>query len=137
MTSREYLERLRTIDREIEALQAENLRLQSDIMNISAIDYSKDRITGGKPLDISDKIARLELHSAKVANEWAELLELRAEARNYISLMENPIHRAVLIERYINNWAWEKIMKSLNYSWAQVHRHHGTALQEFNKVFDK
>ena len=48
--------------------------------------------------------------------------------KNIISKVNNDVLREVLVHRYLGKKPWCRIMKEMNYSWAQIHRLHNEAL---------
>ena len=60
MTAKEYLEYVRSLDTRLRIKELEITQLRNDICSIQALDYSRDKITGGSPIDISGKIVRLD-----------------------------------------------------------------------------
>lgn len=56
------------------------------------------------------------------------LLKALKEVKQLIGLVDKPELRVVLQMRYLNYKAWEQIAAELGYSWRQVHRLHGRAL---------
>ena len=58
-SAKEYLRPLKTVDKDIELMVMEIKRLQCNITTISAIDYSKDRVSGGGvPCGLENSVAR-------------------------------------------------------------------------------
>lgn len=58
-SAKEYLKPLKTVDKDIELMVTEIKRLQCNITTISAIDYSKDRVSGGGvPCGLENSVAR-------------------------------------------------------------------------------
>ncbi len=53
---------------------------------------------------------------------------------NAINMLENPLERVVLRERYINNLSWEDIGAVTGYEWAQVHRIHRNAVKHIEEI---
>ena len=52
MTGREYLNQIRDTDLNIRCKEREIFRIRQDIMSLQAIDYSKDKVSGGQPITI-------------------------------------------------------------------------------------
>lgn len=63
------------------------------------------------------------------------LLKTLKEVRQLIGLVDKPELRVVLQMRYLNYKAWEQIAAELGYSWRQVHRLHGRALNLILKKY--
>jgi hypothetical protein len=148
MTAKEYLNQLRTIDLRLRTMESELKKLRSDICNLRATDYSKDKISSGQPMDISDKVIRVIDEKDKITAEWNALLLLRNEARGYINKIKDYRVRHVLIERYIDCRAWDYILDSMNirnsdgeyiekYTLRQMYRYHSLGLKEIQEILDK
>ena len=59
--AKEYLEPIKLITMKINSLKEDLKHLQSDITTIGAVDYSKERLTGGgTPCGLEQQIVRLE-----------------------------------------------------------------------------
>ena len=136
MTAKEYLNRVRSIEAELRNKESRLAKFRQDILTLQSIDYGKDRVDGGVPMDMADKIAKIETLEQQVNDEWDELIYKREEAAQLIEQLENPKYKGVLIERYINCKSWEKIAVELNYSWNGLFKIHGKALREFQKVYE-
>ena len=81
MTGREYLIQIRDTDLNIRCKEREIFRLRQDIMSLQAIDYSKERISGGQPITIADKVANLDAVTDEIMREWSTYFQERERAR--------------------------------------------------------
>lgn len=77
-------------------------------------------------IDREDKL--LALLSAKKA----ALSEAMAEIERAIEKLK-PRERLLLRLYYIDGLTWEQVAVNMNYSWTQVHRIHGRALQKLKE----
>lgn len=136
MTAKEYLNNVRTIDIQLKVKEHRLRRLRQDLCSLQSIDYSKDRVDGGQAIDMSDKIAKIQELEEKINAEWGELIYVRTQAEEKIEQLPDPMHRAVLTERYINGKDWENIAVDLHYSWKGVFKLHGRALKSFETVHE-
>ena len=136
MTAKAYLNRIRTLDLELKCKEHELERLRADSYSLSAIDYAKDRISGGgvNRGDLAGSIARISDLMLEINQEWNILIRKRAEARICINQLETPIYRVILTERYLLGRRWEDIAVGLNYSWKGVFKIHSKAIKEFERV---
>lgn len=135
MTAKEYLEYIRSLDIRLRMEEQRIARLRQDICSIQALDYSKDRITGGSPIDVSDKIARLDELIQKANEDWDALINKREEARQLISELASTKQQEVLTRRYIRNERWEVIAAEMNITWQSVWKLYYRALKSFQKIF--
>lgn len=133
MNAKEYLEYVRSLDIRLRMKDAQISQLQRDICCIRALDYTKDRISGGSPVDISDKIARLDELIRAANEEWDELIEMREQAKTLIAKLESATQQEVLTKRYIQNKRWEQIAVEMNITWRHTFRIHRAALDGFSQ----
>lgn len=135
MTAKEYLEYIRSLGIRIRMEEQQIAWLRQDICSIQALDYSKDRITGGHPLDVSDKIARLDELIEKAYDDWDRFIDIRAEARQLISELASTKQQEVLIRRYIRNERWEVIAAEMGITWQGTWQLFYRAMKNFQKIF--
>ena len=137
MTGREYLNQIRDTDLNIRCKEREIFRLRQDIMSLQAIDYSKDRITGGQQITIADKVANLDAVTDEIMKEWSTYLQERERARFMINQIRSTKQRTVLVDRYINGCTWEKVAELIDFSRQNVHNLHKRAIKNFEEIYKK
>ena len=135
MTAKEYLNRIRFISAGLRVKEQELQQLESDLYAMRSVDTSRERIDGGIPVSMADKVARIRDMQIVINKEWDQLLDLRKEARDQIMQLEDGRFRAVLTERYLNNKRWEQIAVDMNYTYRNIIKIHGKALQQFEIQF--
>ena len=133
MTAKEYLEYVRSLEVRLRMKEERIAQLQHDICSLQALDYAKDKITGGSPIDVSDKIARLDELIREANEEWDELIEMREQAKTLIAKLESATQQEVLTKRYIQNKRWEQIAVEMNITWRHTFRIHRAALDGFSQ----
>ena len=133
MTAKEYLEYIRSLETRLRMKEERIAQLQHDICSLQALDYAKDKITGGSPIDVSDKIARLDELIQATNREWGELIEMREQAKTLIAKLESATQQEVLTKRYIQNKRWEQIAVEMNITWRHTFRIHRAALDGFSQ----
>lgn len=136
MNAKEYLEYVRSLDIRLRMKDAQISQLQRDICCIRALDYTKDRITGGSPVDISDKIARLDELIREANEEWDELIAERERANARIRKLESVKQQEVLTRRFIYNEKWEVIAVKMDITWQGTWQLFYRALKNFKKIFE-
>ena len=109
MTAKEYLWRVRDAARELKRLEQEYEQARDDILNLKAISYDTDKITGGKHCDLSDAIAKLEGYAQRISAKWDELIKMREEAGRRIESLKDRRFQQVLKRRYLQEQPWEQI----------------------------
>lgn len=133
MTAKEYLEYIRSLEIRLRMKEERIAQLQHDICSLQALDYAKDKITGGSPIDVSDKIARLDELIRDTNRECDELIEMREQAKTLIAKLESATQQEVLTKRYIQNKRWEQIAVEMNITWRHTFRIHRAALDGFSQ----
>lgn len=136
MNAKEYLEYVRSLDIRLRMKDAQISQLQRDICCIRALDYTKYRISGGSPVDISDKIARLDELIREANDEWDELIAERERANAHIRKLESIKQQEVLTRRFIYNEKWEVIAVEMNITWQGTWQLFYRALRNFQKIFE-
>lgn len=136
MNAKEYLEYVRSLDIRLRMKDAQISQLQRDICCIRALDYTKDRISGGSPVDISDKIARLDELIREANDEWDELINERERANARIRKLESIKQQEVLTRRFIYNEKWEVIAVKMDITWQGTWQLFYRALKNFKKIFE-
>lgn len=136
MNAKEYLECVRSLEVRLRMKDAQISQLQRDICCIQALDYTKDRISGGSPVDISDKIARLDELIREANEEWDELIAERERANARIQRLESIKQQEVLTRRFIYNEKWEVIAVKMNITWQGTWQLFYRALKNFKKIFE-
>ena len=136
MNAKEYLEYVRSLDIRLRMKESQISRLRADICCIQALDYTKDRISGGSPVDISDKIARLDELIRTANEEWDELIAERERANARIRKLESIKQQEVLTRRFIYNEKWEVIAVKMDITWQGTWQLFYRALKNFQKIFE-
>lgn len=136
MNAKEYLEYIRSLDIRLRMKESQISRLRADICCIQALDYTKDRISGGSPVDISDKIARLDELIRTANEEWDELIAERERANARIRKLESIKQQEVLTRRFIYNEKWEVIAVKMDITWQGTWQLFYRALRNFQKIFE-
>lgn len=136
MTAKEYLEYVRSLEVRLRMKEERIAQLQHDICSLQALDYTKDKITGGSPIDVSDKIARLDELIRDTNREWDELIEMREQAKTFISKLESAKQQEVLTRRFLQNEKWEVIAVKMEITWQGTWQLFYRALKNFQKIFE-
>ena len=135
MGSKEFLNKIRYIDMMINCKLEQVAELRSMLLP-SAIRYDKDKVQTSNNADsISDTVSKIMELEEKINTDIDELVELKSVARENIERMENDVEKVILYKRYFNNESFENIAVECGYSWRHIHRLHGEALKNFDKIY--
>jgi len=84
-SAKEYLEPLKTVDKDLELMIMEIKQLQSNITTIRAIDYSKDRVSGGGgPCGLENSVARFIDIEKEQRRRIDELTQYKSDATDLL-----------------------------------------------------
>ena len=125
-----YLRKARELDTLVHTKLSEIDRLR-ELAECLSSPRMGDKVSSNKgntSMQTVDKIVDLQ---AEIRKEITELVSLIGEIHEKIELLENPIEKAVLTERYINMKSWEEIAEILGYTVRQTLNIHGRALKHF------
>lgn len=125
MTPKEWLMRGRGIEREIKSLE-QSQREAYERLTRATTSLNNVSVRATKDPHLFDAYAAM---SDEIQARTASLIGVRVEIIQATEKLEDVNQRALLIERYVNGKTWERICVDMKYSWKQVHRIHGAALQ--------
>lgn len=134
MTKKQYLRQGYKLKQEIKSLEQTLKELESNLDNVKAIQYSKDKLQGGPLQDdtnIIEKIDKIIEVENIIKDKLLELKTFQANLILKILKLNNTDEKNLLQARYIMNLTWEEISKELDYSLTQIHRIHRKALENF------
>lgn len=126
MNTKEWLMRAWKIDKEIDTLLEAKQKAFNRCVS-TTVRPKEVSVSGGGGADPMVEYVRLE---EKIDERVDELHRIKGEILDTISAVPDGTLRTLLIERYINFKTWEQIAVDMGYSWRQVFRLHGEALQE-------
>lgn len=135
LTGREFLRQVRTLDLQVRALEDELLMVQQSIDGLSGVRYDKDRVQGGEPPDLADKLTRVMELRRDINADWDKLIDQRAKARAYVDYLHDYRYSYLLKERYICGKTWRYIAEQMHLDRRWVFRMHNAALDAFDKVY--
>lgn len=130
MTAKQYLNRARRIDSEINAL-LRLLQTTRDSLESITQNYDSDGSQSTKNPHKFDRLVELE---STVDNKVDELIALKAEILNTISKLNDNRQRIILTEYYLEMKTWEQVAVDMNYSFQHTMRMHGYALKEIQRI---
>ena len=135
MTTKEYLCQISRLDRMIQNKLAEISQLRELAMSVSAV-KNEERVQTTPNFDkIGTAYCKIEEMEEKLDKLIDEYVDKKNLIISQIDKIENETYYEILFARYIEKKTFEKIADEMTYSWRQVIRLHGRALQEFEKKY--
>ena len=135
MQAKEYLDGIRAIKHRLQVADKELDEARKTIYSLQAVDFSKDKVDGGEPTDLSNKIEQAEKIVAKVEERKRHLVEMREEARERINALPDFDVQSILIDYAINvisNW---EMCKNYHYSRSGYNKRFKKAIACFQKNY--
>ena len=132
MTAKQYLNRVRRIDKEISALLRLVQKTRESLTTVTQ-NYDSDGAQNTKNPHKFDRLIELE---SLVDQKIDDQIAMKAEILDTIMKLDDRRKRLVLMEYYIEMKTWEQVAVDLNYSYMHVTRIHGYALKEIQKVIN-
>ena len=139
MTTEQFLNSLRFIDNEIQALNLERSRISDQrqaILDLAeswgglsgvcvqSTPGSKTESLGIRLALVDDEFAmkRAKQYAERIRRKWAELLDRKLTALLVIERIPDARHRALLMHRYINNLQWSTVADLMGYNqnWLEI-----------------
>lgn len=129
MTTKEYLNKMRTLDRLIDSKleQIDRLRSLSERVTTTLSFTPKGAGGANRTEYCIERIWQLE---KEVTEDIDRLVDMKSGIRGAIERVENDKYRMLLEYRYLCGNTWEQIAEKMRIDLRWVYRMHGRALQE-------
>ena len=135
MDTKTYLQQISRLDRMINNKLSEISQLRELAMSVSAV-KNEERVQTTPNFDkIGTAYCKIEEMEEKLDKLIDEYVDKKNLIISQIDGIENETYYEILFARYIEKKTFEKIADEMTYSWRQVIRLHGRALQEFEKKY--
>ena len=135
MDTKQYLQQISRLDRMIQNKLAEISQLRELAMSVSAI-TNEERVQTTPNFDkIGTAYCKIEEMEEKLDKLIDEYVDKKNLIISQIDKIDNEAYYEILFARYIEKKTFEKIADEMAYSWRQIIRLHGGALQEFEKKY--
>lgn len=135
MDTKQYLSQISRLDRMIKNKMTELSQYRDLACGLSAV-TNEERVLSSPDFDkMTGKVAKILEMEQKIDSLIDEYVDKKNLIVSQIDSMENETYYQILFSRYIEKKTFEKIADEMSYSWRQIIRLHGRALQEFDKVY--
>ena len=137
MTTKQYLQQIERLDKNIQNKLSEIYQLRALATNITvATDKEKIQTSGDKDRvgNLVSKVVDAENEASEMINDY---LHKKDTIISQIESLPKTKHYQVLFSKYVEYKTFEKIADEMDYSWRQIIRIHGDALSEFGKIYGK
>lgn len=135
MDTKQYLQQISRLDRMINNKLSEISQLRELAMSVSAV-KNEERVQTTPNFDkIGTAYCKIEEMEEKLDKLIDEYVDKKNLIISQIDGIENETYYEILFARYIEKKTFEKIADEMTYSFRNVTRLHGRALQEFEKKY--
>ena len=135
MDTKTYLQQISRLDRMINNKLSEISQLRELAMSVSAV-KNEERVQNTPNFDnIGTAYCKIEEMEEKLDKLIDEYVDKKNLIISQIDGIENETYYEILFARYIEKKTFEKIADEMTYSFRNVTRLHGRALQEFEKKY--
>ena len=131
---KEYLNKVRTTDKEIDSKEEIKEQMRKRLVNIKATQHREIDVMGGKRKTNEDRILDYIEYSEQINELIDKLIDMKMTVVGEIENIDDGLYRTLLTERYINNKDWETVANAIGYSPRRTMEHHNDALREFRKA---
>lgn len=135
METKQYLQQISRLDRMINNKLSEISQLRELTMSVSAV-KNEERVQTTPNFDkIGSAFCKIEAMEEKLDKLIDEYVEKKNLIISQIDSIENEVYYNILFAKYIEKKTFELIATENHYSFRQILRIHGRALQEFEKKY--
>lgn len=134
MTTKEYLEQPKALDREIDAMVVQLSALRALSTRVTSLLSGMPRTTGGNPQALENTIVRIVVMEHQIDDAIDRLLLLKHEVMDTVQLLPDKECQELLIRRYLGNCSWSDIAATMNYSERYIFKLHDKALMKLEAV---
>ena len=135
MKTKDYLSQVSRLNKMINNKLSEISQLRELSVSISAIGNDEKVQTSPNFDKIGTTVAKIDEMENNLDKMIDEYLVKRESIIAQIDTMEEESVYQILFSRYIEKKTFEKIATEMEYSWRQIVRLHGKALQQFEKKY--
>lgn len=131
----EYLQPVKLVETQIKSIEQEINLLRCNMTTIGAIDYSKDRVSGGgTPTGLDGSMSKFLDTVSERKKRIDELTDLKCDAIRRIDALDEKQGAIILRYEFILNNSTEDALKMIgNYSERQAKRYKQKALLELGE----
>lgn len=138
MTAKNYLWRIRCLERDLRTIEEEIVNIESALTRITPTYQFDGWVNSSSGNDkMSDGVFKLIEKKKEYEKAWDALIDERQVAEKVLYKMDNRVHATILWFRYIKAKKFEYIAVQENISYRHLMRLHGYALEDFRAIYEK
>jgi len=134
--AKEYLSRAAGLDRLIGSKLEQLSSLRSMTQKVTA-SYEAETVCRSRNTSaLQDAILRMLEAEEAIGREVENMLAVKTQIGNTITMVQNADYRLILEKRYLSFRSWDEIASDMNYSLRWLHVMHGRALEAVSKLLE-
>ena len=137
MTAKEYLKKIRELDIKINDGTEEMEQLKALATKVTSAMDGEVVSSSKNPDKMTDVVAKIIKLQEKLNRDVDKYVDIKREAVEMLSEIENPTHYKILHSRYVLFKKWEQIACEIGFTYQWVNELHDVALLEFEKIMQK
>ena len=137
MTAKTYLSQIRALDIKINDGIEELAQLKALATKVTAALGNEVVSSSKSPDKMTDVVAKIVKLQEDLNRDVDKYVDIKREATELLSKVENPTHYKILHSRYVLYKTWEQIACEIGFTYQWVCQLHGVALLEFEKILKK
>ena len=134
MTAKKYLSKIRALDIKINDSMEELEQLKALATKVTAALGGEVVSSSSSPDKMTNIVAEIIKLQEELNRDVDNYVDMKREAAELLSKVENPVHYKILHSRYVLYKTWEQIADEIGYTYQWVCQLHGVALLEFEKI---
>lgn len=132
--AKEYLQKMRMYDARIESKLLEVQQLKAMITKITPTLKADVVSSSGNQDKLGDAVAKIVDLENEINKDIDCYIDLKREVKAKLEKLTNPNYYKVLEKRYVQYYTFERIATEMHYSYRNITKLHGRALQAFEKI---
>ena len=134
MTAKTYLKQIRSLDIKIADGMEELEQLKAMATKVTAALGSEVVSSSKNPDKMTDVVQKIINLQMDINRDVDKYVDIKREAVELLSKVENPVHYKILHSRYVLYKTWEQIADEIGYTYQWVCELHGVALLKFEEI---
>lgn len=132
--AKRYLDSIAKIDKSIEALKLEIIKLETLASGVTAIQYDRDKVQTSPKDRMPDILIKLVEVEKKLKAQYEELFSKKLQAYNIIDSLDTEMQKSILISHFFQDKTLFELTEIMHVSESTIYREYEKALEQFGLI---